>query len=96
MLDDGMEVAGLVLEDEDDAGELEFMVLALTSSSSESPSLGNKLMVAPPRRLRLSMCAILLLSCCAVGGNSSVLSMIEIHHLACHQHTTIVSTALRS
>jgi hypothetical protein len=79
--------------DGEEAGEEELMVAGevemaegevdMTSSSSWSPSFGSRLMVAPPRRLRLSMSASLLLSSCAAGGSSSVLSMIEIHHFAC-------------
>jgi hypothetical protein len=81
--------AGMVDDEEgelaDDDGDVDTAVVVFSapSSSSESPSFGTRLRVAPPRRLRLRMRAILLLSGCAVGGSSSVLSMMEIHHLAC-------------
>lgn len=82
--DDDGDVGIVVVEEEMVADEVNGvnMASALSSSTSESPSFGTRLMVAPPRRLRLSMRASLLLSCSAAGG-SSVLSMIEIHHLAC-------------
>lgn len=83
-----MVAAGMADDEEgelaEDDGDVDTAgVFSAPSSSSASPSFGTRLRVAPPRRLRLRMRAILLLSGCAVGGSSSVLSMMEIHHLAC-------------